>query len=224
MKQELPRSLSRPVEDMSAHRRIGIMADSHGDASSIRLAARFLFDLGCTVLVHLGDVCDSLAPGTADACREAVEGRRIIALKGNNDYYVLVNHEGRAQDIVSGATLLWLRNLPVTCAMDGADFAHSLPFARELGLVAMIGNMGDRHIRRYFEENPERVLFRGHSHTPRLAFFNNGGLRRQDLAPGDRVNLPSRLPCVVTCGALADGLCMVWDRDTGLVSLHRPGK
>jgi predicted phosphodiesterase len=47
---------------------IGTMADSHGQAAAIRNALAVFADAGCRLVYHLGDVCDSTRPETANAC------------------------------------------------------------------------------------------------------------------------------------------------------------
>jgi predicted phosphodiesterase len=47
---------------------IGIMADSHGQPDTIKAALAALSNLACRTVYHLGDVCDSAHPETAEAC------------------------------------------------------------------------------------------------------------------------------------------------------------
>lgn len=125
---------------------IGIMADSHGKPETILTALEVLKDLNCRSIYHLGDVCDSTRPETAEACLQPLQEHHVITIKGNNEF-------------------------------------------------------------------PHHVIFRGHSHTPEILRRRGRRIESSTLAVGAKINLAGRLPCVVTCGALTRGLCMVWDEE-----------
>ncbi|MFP4476130.1 MAG: metallophosphoesterase family protein [Desulfatibacillaceae bacterium] len=203
---------------MENARIMGIMADSHGDADSIQKAVGALSGQGCDAMIHLGDVCDSMCPETADACVAVLREHGVHTLKGNNDHNVAVNAKGRSDGPVSPETVQWLSGLPWVLRVDGGDFAHSLPFDRELGLVAMVGDMQPSYARRYFQESPGNVLFRGHSHAPAIIHPNGDGLMERDLVRGEVIHLSTCTPCIITCGALTRGLCMMWDRSEARVT------
>jgi predicted phosphodiesterase len=74
--------------------KIGIMADSHGRPEAIAAGAVYLKRKGCTALFHLGDICDSTMPGTADDCVAQVKKYGIGAVKGNNDHTLAANARG----------------------------------------------------------------------------------------------------------------------------------
>ena len=56
---------------------IGIMADSHGQIDAIRDALAVFDELGCGSIYHLGDVCDSAYPETANACIQLLQDRQV---------------------------------------------------------------------------------------------------------------------------------------------------
>ncbi|MCP4115078.1 MAG: hypothetical protein GY737_06640 [Desulfobacteraceae bacterium] len=85
--------------------KIGIMADSHGKPEVIQGAISFLKEKECSLLYHLGDICDSGSPGTADVCVELLKKHDVIAIKGNNDHIVVVNHRTQPGEVVSRPTL-----------------------------------------------------------------------------------------------------------------------
>jgi hypothetical protein len=58
--------------------KIGIMADSHGRPEAIAAGAVYLKRKGCTALFHLGDICDSTMPGTADDCVAQVKNTASV--------------------------------------------------------------------------------------------------------------------------------------------------
>jgi predicted phosphodiesterase len=196
---------------------IGIMADSHGRPDLIRDALSVLDELDCGSIYHLGDVCDSAHPETADACIQILGKHKVNTIKGNNDQVIVANHCDREASPVSNRVLETLRNLDLVKYHPGAMFIHSLPFIQELGLSSLIGAMGSMEIHRYFLEYPGQILFRGHSHNPELAWLEAHEVKVESLTAGVRLNLAQRTPCVVTCGALTRGLCMIWDPDENYI-------
>lgn len=196
--------------------RTGIIADSHGLVSSLADAIAFLQRRDCHRIVHLGDICDSIRPETADACVRLIRDNRILAVKGNNDHAVTVNQTGRSDVPVLPSTVDYLNRLPLMRRSGTLLFAHSRPFVRELGLSSMIGSMSDRNARRFFRTCPHAVLFRGHSHSPELIWNRNASLGVSPLVPGQGIDLNLRIPCIVTCGATLDGYCQILEPDRRL--------
>lgn len=192
-------------------RKVGIIADSHGQPQAIADAIDLLRQKGCEPIYHLGDVCDSFLPETSGGCVDLLLEEGVLTVKGNNDYAIVINHAGQEGTVVSGKTLEFLQALPLVLECEGAIFTHSLPFVEELGLSSMIGVMKEEWARRFFNQFPERILFRGHGHTPRIRWSDNDELLSEVLETDHTIDLANRIPCVVTCGALTHGLCMVWD-------------
>jgi len=196
---------------------IGIMADSHGQPETISAALGMLTDIDCRSIYHLGDVCDSTRPETAEACLGLLKDPHVMIIKGNNDHAIVANHIDQARPPVSPEILQYLRNLPLVKYHLNAIFTHSLPFVRELGLSSMIGDMGDRETHRFFKEFPDRVIFRGHSHSPEIVWLQGHQIARRSIVAGEKIELTEKSPCVVTCGALTRGLCMVWNPEENIV-------
>ena len=209
------------ISRMANGRLVGIIADSHGRSQTIEAAINFLKGYGCCSIYHLGDICDSFLPETSGTCMRLLRENGIAAVKGNNDHAVVVNQVAQAGVVVSQKTLEYLQNLPPTVEHEGAVFTHSLPFVEELGLSCMIGVMRKEWARRFFARSPQRILFRGHGHTPEITWQHNGGIISETLSPEQQVDLTDRAPCVVTCGALIEGLCMVWDPHADTVASVR---
>ncbi|MBI9088784.1 MAG: metallophosphoesterase family protein [Desulfobacterium sp.] len=191
--------------------KIGIMADSHGKSDVIQGAISFLKEKECTRLYHLGDICDSGSPGTADSCVDLLERHGVIAVKGNNDHIVLVNHRDQPGEVVSQTTLDYLGNLAQTVELENVILAHSLPFVKELGPAGMIRTMGIDESDKFFNESPQSVLFRGHSHHPGIIYQDGADTVVESLSVGQQIDLSQRTPCVITCGALISHLCMIWE-------------
>ncbi len=202
---------------------VGIMADSHGDAAAIRAAIGLFRSLGCRRLYHLGDICDSAYPGSADACLDQLRAEAVIAIRGNNDHSIVANCRRRPDPPLSSQNLQFLQSLPLKREFHGAAFVHSLPFTETLGPASMIGTLAAGEIEAIFGAAGWEILFRGHSHEPQIVWMASGGVQAQPLQPGERAVLGGRLPCVVTCGALSGGLAMLWNPSGRVVTCLRLG-
>jgi hypothetical protein len=53
-------------------------------------------------------------------------------------------------------------------------------------------------------------LFRGHGHSPEIISKESGEIAVRSILPGKNTELAERLPCIITCGSLAAGYCMIW--------------
>jgi predicted phosphodiesterase len=190
---------------------IGIMADSHGQTATLVSALKLLEDNDCRRIYHLGDVCDSAHPESVAACLPPLKAHGVITIKGNNEQAIVANLGGRDTPALPRAVLKWLQNLALVESYRNALFTHSMPFVRELGLACMIGDMGASDTYRFFSEFPQQILFRGHSHAPLMAWAAGREIKSQSLRVGSKFDLTGKIPCVVTCGALTRGYCMLWN-------------
>ena len=221
--------MSRCMRNSATHSRhlmggrlIGIVSDSHGQAEPLAEALAFLSQKGCNCLYHLGDICDSLHPETADACVHLLREYQVTSVKGNNDHTIVVNHGGRASVSIQAETVDYLKQLPMVIDLKEGLLAHSLPFERELGLACMVGVMTRDNACKVFQKFSRRILFRGHSHSPEITWQDRHDQVRSEAIPqGQVIETKKCTPCIVTCGALDQGLCLLWSREDGFVtSLH----
>jgi predicted phosphodiesterase len=197
----------------------GIMADSHGHVQRLSDAIAFLKAQNCLRMVHLGDICDSTSPQTADACVALMQNNNILAVKGNNDHAISRNDSQHTGAAVSTATINYLRNLPLLLTDQKQLFTHSLPFEKELGLSSMVGDLTTENIVRFFKKYPGFTLFRGHSHSPEMIRSEKSHFTRSPLVAGKTVDLNRASPMVFTCGALTDGHCLIIEPDGTLTCL-----
>jgi predicted phosphodiesterase len=209
------------TEAPARHSQIGIMADSHGRPEKIKAALDFFKARNCHCLFHLGDICDSTNPASAGDCIGPLQKFAVRAIRGNNDHLIEINHRDQNQCVVSADILKFLKGLPLVRKYQNGVFAHSLPFARELGLSSMVGMLGEREAGRFFSLYPRRILFRGHSHAPEVMFIKNNKILSRMLQPGERFDLQQSPSCVVSCGALTRNLCLVWRPPANVVECHR---
>ena len=193
------------------------MADSHGKPETIRAALAALKKFNCRAIYHLGDVCDSMHPETAESCLRPLQDNQVIAIKGNNDHAIVANNLGLKETSVSPAVLEYLQSLPLVLTNPGSILTHSLPFADELGLSCMIGTMSEAETIRTFNAYPHHVVFRGHSHKPEILRLRGHRIASDTPTAGVKYDLAGKLPCVVTCGALTRGLYMIWNPEENYV-------
>ena len=187
---------------------VGLMADSHGRPETISAALERLAQWHCRAMFHLGDICDSASPGSAEACVDRLVAAQVLAVRGNNDHSLLV---GAAQGrLIPERIRRFLANLPLRRLVEGAVLAHSLPFEREMGLSCMMAPLEGPALGRVARAFPGRIFFRGHSHQPEAICRNGDHWSTVPLAPGESIDLDARRVLAVTCGALTRGLCMVW--------------
>jgi len=194
--------------------RTGIIADSHGRSDLIETALKYLSNQNCGRIIHLGDICDSFSPQTCDSCLNLLMENHIPAVKGNNDHILEINQSALSHPSISRGSLSYLKHLPRVLECADTVFAHSLPFFKELGNSCITRFMGEPEINRFFSMQHHSILFRGHGHDPEMVWKHNGTVRCRELPAGSSVDLNSYLPCIVTCGALTDGLLMIWDAET----------
>ena len=218
---EIDSSKINVSEPAVVYHRIGIMADSHGQAPKIVAALEFLSQRHCDGFYHLGDICDSGHPETVEACVRPLQQCGVLAIKGNNDHQIEVNHRGRRQLLIPEDILDFIRQLPLVRSYSPAVLTHSLPFAQELGLSSMVGVLGEAQMNHFLGSQPDRILFRGHSHNPEVFRKQGGKIIRQILRAGQRFDLKDCMPCVVTCGALTRDLCMIWRPLDNVIECHR---
>jgi len=127
---------------------IGIMADSHGNPDMIAAALRLFQVRGCSRMVHLGDICDSVVYQQTDACVELLLTHRVLAVKGNNDHAIVRDGRARQSRAISEETIAYLEALPLQIELAAALFVHSRPFADILGMAAMTGDIDQDEVAR----------------------------------------------------------------------------
>jgi predicted phosphodiesterase len=190
--------------------KIGIMADSHGKPGTIAAAIELFRSEKCLYMYHLGDICDSGSPETVESCVSIIKSNNVQALKGNNDHALSSSRPGEK---ISEETIRYLSSLPLVAEHKDAVLAHSLPFAKKLGLSCMIRGMGGTEAAIFFKKHPDKILFRGHSHSPEIITLEGGEIISRNIFSGESINLDGRLPCIITCGSLDAGYCMIWNTE-----------
>ena len=188
--------------------RIGIMADSHGEAGLIAAAAKRLRAEGCKRLFHLGDICDTAHLESVAVCLQQVAVHRIAPIRGNNEHTLLLDRPASVGDEVLAA----IAAMPLTRRMESAFLVHSLPYTDDLGARCMLEALTTHHIRAFFRCCTGALLFRGHSHQPEMVRLKQAAHRREAMTPAKPYVLARGASAVVTCGALIEGLSLIWDQ------------
>jgi len=199
---------------------IGIMADSHGKPDTIAAAVALFKSKDCLHMYHLGDICDSVHPETVESCVSMLKANNVAAIKGNNDHAVSINNSELNFSVISRNTSDYLSALPLVAEYGEAIFTHSLPFVETLGLSCMIRSMGKNEAAFFFKEHPGKILFRGHGHSPEILSNESGEMVVRSMFPGEDTVLASMFPCIITCGSLAAGYCMIWKPDEKSVKCY----
>ncbi|MDI6726159.1 MAG: metallophosphoesterase family protein [Smithellaceae bacterium] len=191
--------------------RIGLMADSHGDLKILQRAIDLLQAEGADLLVHLGDFCDSLQPGTVSEIIAVLQHKGVWAVRGNNEYALERVIQARRSGKDADPTGQFLRSLPFHRTMGDITFAHSFPGDDPRGLYEPIDTGGNERAASLFRETGQRILFAGHSHRPVIFRWRQNRVVRREIHSGESVALPRDERAIVIVGALKKGDFGIYD-------------
>jgi len=198
-------------------KRIGIIADSHGNREATADAIRLLKGRGVDLLVHLGDFCDSIRHDRAAAMIDLLLEHDVLVVKGNNDFFFekMLADERRPAAAEGKKMLSFLRNVPVVRALGDIRLAHSLPFDTLRAFYEPIDLGNTLRAEELFNEADFRILFCGHSHLPILFRKENRCVTREPVPPGLPVILQRTGRYIFIAGAATDGECALYDGEAG---------
>lgn len=207
-------------------KRIGIIADSHGNREATAEAIRRLKGRGAEILVHLGDFCDSVHHERTAAMIDLLRENDLLVVKGNNDFLVekMLADESRPADAAGRSMLSFLRELPMVHALGEIRLAHSLPFDTLRAFYEPIDRGDTLRAEGLFDEADFRILFCGHSHLPILFRKENGSVTREPVPPGLPIGLRQTGRYIIIAGAATDGECALYDGATGAYERIRTGR
>ncbi len=200
-------------------KRIGLIADSHGNLEATAEAIHLLKWRGADMLVHLGDFCDSVHHDRTAVMINLLQENGVLAVKGNNDSLVenMLADARREPDAEEVQMLAFLRELPIVRAQGDIRFAHSLPFDMLRAFYTPIDTGDTRRAEELFNASEEfRILFCGHSHIPILFRKWEGLVTREAVPAGLPTALERAGRYIVVVGAAAEGECALYDDETGL--------
>jgi len=205
--------LTKPV---SEPRRIGLMADSHGNLAATKEAIRILEERDAKVLIHLGDIGDSVRYQDLKEILDLLAVHHVLSVKGNNDYLIALALADRAGRYESGCPGLFLKQLPMKRVMWDLCFAHSHPYDYHRAFYDPVDDGTTKQAEILLRKMTHRILFCGHSHTPVLFKMKDGNVVRERPHPGKKIQLEKGERHIMVVGALDDGECALYDRSTGI--------
>jgi predicted phosphodiesterase len=196
-------------------KRIGIIADSHGNLEASAAAIRLLKERGAGILIHLGDFCDSVRHASAPAMIDLLIQNDVIAVKGNNDFLVenMLADDRRLPDAEGFKALAYLRDVPVVRFRGNVRFAHSLPFEALRAFYEPIDRGNTQRAKELFDESDFRILFCGHSHLPVLFRKTGGHVTREAVPAGLSLELERTARYIFVAGAALDGESALYDEE-----------
>ena len=84
----------------------------------------------------------------------------------------------------------------------------------------MIGIMADSHGQAAAIRNALAVFADAGCrlvYHPEIAWLQGRQVKFKSLSAGVQLNLSQKIPCVVTCGALTRGLCLIWNPEDNVI-------
>jgi len=195
---------------------IGLMGDSHGNLTATTEAVRILEERGAELLIHLGDIGDSVHYQNLQEILDLLAVHQVLSVKGNNDYLIalaLVDHSGHHRP---GCPGIFLNQLPMKRVIGDLCFAHSHPYDHYQAFYDPVNDGTTKKAETLFRTMPQRILFCGHSHSPTLFRMKADHVVREHPQPGKQIHLDKSERYIMIVGALDDGECALYDRSTGV--------
>ena len=207
--------LQQREKSLGEVRRIGLIADSHGDFERTALAADALLVAGAERLIHLGDFCDTLQESSWITTMQVLQRRRMLTVKGNNDFQVetLLNEKHLGQDQAEVELRAYLKSLQTTIVMDDLCFAHSLPYDSLRSFYEPVDDGTTVKASKIFDQTTHHIIFCGHSHTPVLFRWRNERVTREEIPRDITFSMKDSERYIVVVGAVANNDCALYDRE-----------
>ncbi len=186
--------------DITPDNPIGLIADSHGKNDLLHRAIRTVRQHGAKTLIHLGDLCDSLDPHSAEDTVNILQQNNIPGVLGNNEYSIISEHHNAHVQNISSQVLDYLSGLPYILDLGPLCFAHSAPFEWPAATHRPIMDF----LPHLMKQNPFPfdILFRGHSHTPSILEIEDGEIKEIPVQSGTTIKLRRDTRYVITVGAV----------------------
>ena len=192
------------------------MADSHGNLEATGLALRILEERDAGMIIHLGDIGDSIRYHDLQEILDLLSEHRVLSVKGNNDYLITLALGDRSGRHKPGCPGMFLKQLPMKRIMGDLCFAHSLPFDYHRAFYDPVDDGTTKRAEKLMRETAHRILFCGHSHTPVLFRMQAGHVTREHPLAGKKVLLRKEERYIVVVGALDHGECALYDERSGM--------
>jgi len=161
-------------------------------------------------LLHLGDVTDTLKPETVNECTQILIENNIDGVLGNHEYSFVAHHFKRYPEKFSESAMQYVRSLPYFIEISGICFTHFSPAGKMHGLYTATDEAGYYATLR---NSKWRILINGHSHDPSIYCQRDGKVENVKFAFDSPFVLQRNARYILTCGALEDGRCSIFDTD-----------
>jgi predicted phosphodiesterase len=188
--------------EASTENPIGLIADSHGKNDLLQRAIQAVKESGAQKLIHLGDLCDSLNPHSAEDTVNILEENNITGVLGNNEYSIISEHHNAHVQNISSRVLEYLSGLPYILDLGPLWFTHSAPFEWPAATRRPIMDFLPYLIKQ--NPFPFEILFRGHSHRPSIIEIEDGEIKKIPAQTGIRQKLCRNRRYVITVGAVEE--------------------
>ena len=196
-------------------KRIGLLADSHDHFESLDTAIQLLNKRGADVLIHLGDICDSLRPDLLEDSIRLLQEHNIMAVKGNNDFILENRLENQPYEdqVRTERSVSFLKHLPMTITWGDICFAHSLPFDYLGAFYEPIDMGSPQKARELFKITSHRILFCGHSHQSVLFCWNEGDATREMIPLDCSIPFDPDERYIIVTGSVFEEECALFDTE-----------
>ena len=198
-------------------KRIGLVADSHGNLEAMLGCIKRLNNLPVDSLIHLGDIFDSLHTDNLIRTVEVIQQNCVYSVKGNNDYQIekmLTN--GCLLDLPAGTKkkiLSFLEEMPMKLLDDDICFTHSLPFDSVRSFYEPVDTGFTDRAEQIFNQTQYHTIFCGHSHSPVLFRWRSGRVTRENINVKEKVFLNPSERYIIIVGSADSGECGFFDSE-----------
>jgi len=189
---------------------IGILSDSHGHPGRLRRGIEALKERHAEMLIHLGDVTDTLRLETVDECAQILIENKIRGVMGNHEYSLITHHFKRYPDRFSEPAKEYICSLPYRLEMPDICFTHFSPVGGVYGLYAPTD---ENSYEATLLNSTWPILINGHSHEPRIYRRLDGLIENVPFPADGPFQLVKNACYILTCGALEDRYCALFDSD-----------
>jgi predicted phosphodiesterase len=187
---------------------MGIMGDSHGSNGLLAGAIGTLRASGARTLIHLGDMCDTLAPHLMDETFRILEENGVRGVRGNNECQMVhdlhsAREESRLKKIAS-----FLERLPYVMNLGPFWFTHSVPYSFPAATRRPVSEFLPAIL-----EDPDipfSILFRGHSHRPSILGVSGRTVEKIPFEINKDIPLERGLRYIITVGAVEKASCVLF--------------
>jgi predicted phosphodiesterase len=197
------------------HKRIGLMADSHGHKTIMSTCINRLQACNVDLIVHLGDFFDSQCFEDAMDILEMIQQNKILLVKGNNDYQFEKSLMNSCPHHISAIhreqILSFLASIPMKFVANNICFTHSLPFDSIRSFYEPIDTGKTDRAESIFQHTPYHVVFSGHSHSSILFRLRSHQVTRESMKVSKPITLYQNERFIVVVGSADDGECGFFD-------------